>query len=119
MNAKVAVVILADVEGFEALGRVANALELAKECVSSGTPLKLIFDGAGTKWVGALSHQEHRLHGLFKSIPHANQGACAFCASAFGVKTDVERCGVSLLAEFDEHPSLLTLIRQGYQMVTF
>jgi hypothetical protein len=119
MNEKIAVVVLADVDGFEALGRVANALELAKECALSGTPLKLIFDGAGTKWVAALSSTEHRLHALFKSIPRSDQSACAFCATAFGVKVEVERCGVRLLAEFDEHPSLLGLIRQSYQIVTF
>ena len=47
------------------------------------------------------------------------QGACAYCARAFGVKDEVQESGVELLGDFEGHPSLAKLVAQGYQVITF
>ena len=47
------------------------------------------------------------------------QGACAYCARAFGVKDGVQESGVELLGDFEGHPSLAKLVAQGYQVITF
>ena len=49
---KAAIVVLADTETKEGLGRVANALTSAKEFKEEDHEVTVIFDGAGTRWVG-------------------------------------------------------------------
>lgn len=116
---KVAILVLADTETHGDLGRAVNALEVAKEFKEAGDEVALIFDGAGTKWVAELSNPEHRRHALFASLRDVVHGACAFCSAAFGVKDAVLSAGVTLLDEFEQHPSLRRLVSQGYQVITF
>jgi len=47
--AKAAIVILADTESKEGLGRVANTLTAAKEFREEDHEVTIVFDGAGTK----------------------------------------------------------------------
>lgn len=116
---KAAIVILADTESKEGLGRVANALTAAKEFKEEGHEATLVFDGAGTKWIGELSDQNHKYNRHFESVKDEIQGACAYCARAFGVKDEVQESGVELLGEFEGHPSLANFVTQGYQVITF
>ncbi|MDQ3943461.1 MAG: hypothetical protein M3254_10215, partial [Actinomycetota bacterium] len=60
--AKAAIVVLADTETHGDLGRVANALTSAKEFKEAGDETTIIFDGAGTRWVGELSNPDHQYH---------------------------------------------------------
>lgn len=115
----VAVVVLADTESHADLGRVVNALETAKESIEAGDRVALIFDGAGVKWTGELANPEHRLHRAFEETRGAIKGACRYCAAAFGATEGVRAAGVSLLSEYEGHPSLRTLIIQGYHVITF
>jgi hypothetical protein len=117
--AKAAIVVLADTETHGDLGRIANALTSAKEFEEAGDEITVVFDGAGTKWVGELSKPDHRLHADFESVMDNVAGACAYCANAFGVKQQVEKSGVPLLEEYSGHPSLQKLVSQGYQVITF
>lgn len=116
---KVAVVVLADTETHESLGRVVNALELAKELQENDDEVKIIFDGAGTKWVPELEDEEHDAHPLYKAVVDNVHGACKFCSKAFGVIEDVKSSQVELLDEYDQHPSLRNFIEDSYQIVTF
>lgn len=117
--AKVSVVVLADTTTGEALGRVSNAFELAKEADQAGDDVEILFDGAGVKWVTELKDEEHRLRPLYDEVKHRVKGACEYCAGAFGVKEGVEDSEVELVGEFDGHPSLRRRLEQGYQIVTF
>ncbi len=117
--AKAALVVLADTETHEAFGRVTNALVTAKEFKESGDDVVVLFDGAGTKWIGELANPEHRAHQLFEGVRDAVAGACSYCASAYGVKEQVEQSGVALLDEYAQHPSIRRLVAEGYEVVTF
>jgi hypothetical protein len=118
--AKAAIVILPDTESKEGLGRVANALTAVKEFKEEDHEVSVVFDGAGTKWVGELSDPEHKYNGHFESVKDEVEGACAYCARAFGVKEEeVQESGVELMGEFEGHPSLAKLVSQGYQVITF
>lgn len=117
--AKAAIVVLADTESKEGLGRVANALTAAKEFKEEDHEVTLVFDGAGTKWIGELSDPDHKYNGQFENVKDDVQGACAYCARAFGVKDEVQQSGIELLGEFEGHPSLAKLVTQGYQVITF
>lgn len=117
--AKVAIVVLADTETHEGLGRVVNALEAVKEFKEAKDDVQLIFDGAGPKWIPELSKPDHKIHGLYEAVKDRITGACEFCAGAFGVKDKVLACGIKLTGEFEGHPSFKKLISQGYQVITF
>ena len=47
---KAAIVVLADTETHEALGRAVNAMVTALDFKESGDDVQLIFDGGGTRW---------------------------------------------------------------------
>jgi hypothetical protein len=116
---KAALVVLADTEAGDGLGRVVNAMITTKELKASGDEVALLFDGAGTKWVAALSEGEHRYHALFEDVRDGIVGACAYCASAFGVRNELEAAGVALLDDFEGHPSLRSYLAAGYHVLTF
>lgn len=116
---KTAIVIFADIDTTEAMGKVSNAFMLALESAEKGDDLKIIFEGAGTKWIGELENKEHKLHPLYSAIKDKITGACQFCSTAFGVKNQVEAAGIKLLSEYKNHPSLRNLFTEGYYVVTF
>lgn len=115
-----AILVLAGIETKADLGRVVNALQIARELNESGDQVTVIFDGAGTQWVPALSNEEHKYHNLFLQTRSVVSGACAYCAGAYGVKEEIEKLGqVSLMDEFDGHPSIRKLLSNGYRIITF
>lgn len=116
---KVAILVLADTETHGDLGRLVNALEVAKEFLDHGDEVKIVFDGAGTKWVPALEDTDHKRHALWLSVKGSVAGACSYCSVAFGARDGVEAAGVELLSEFHDHPSVRSLVVQGYQVLTF
>lgn len=116
---KVAIIVLADTETHESLGRVVNALEAVKELKDGGDDVQLIFDGAGTKWVVELSRSDHMVHVLYKSVQDKVSGVCSFCATAFGVHDEIIACGLPLVADYDGHPSFRKLLSEDYQIITF
>ena len=116
---KVAIVILAENGSHEAMGRVANALEFAKELKEENDDVRIIFDGAGVTFVPELADENHDAHPLFKAVEDKIDGACKFCSKAFGVINEVRKTDIPLVAEYDDHPSLRKYIKDGYQVVTF
>ncbi len=117
--AKAAIVLLADNETPEGTGRMANALTTAREFAEFGDEVRVIFDGAGVKWVPTLLDEEHKYHGLLSSIREQVDGACAYCARAYGVKDAIDEADFPLTAEYRDHPSLRSLVVDGYEVITF
>jgi hypothetical protein len=116
---KAAAIVFADAGSPEGLGRVMNALTTAQEFKEAGDETVVVFDGAGTKWIAELSREKHKYHQLFEDVRDVVAGACSYCAEAFGVKEAVEGAGIDLLEDYKGHPSLRTLINDGYHVVTF
>ena len=116
---KVALMVMSDMETHADRAWVANALTTAYEFKEAGEEVDLIFTGAGTKWVAELSVQDHRLHKAFEKVKDEVSGACKACATAFGVREEVETSGIPLLTEYKGHQSLRKRLIQGYQVVTF
>jgi len=114
-----AIILLADTETPEGLGRMANALTTAKEFKEAGDDAVVVFDGAGTRWVAELADPEHKYHRLLEDVRDRVRGACVYCARAYGVKEAVEQAGIPLLDDFKGHPSVRDLMAHGYQIVTF
>jgi hypothetical protein len=116
---RVTVVVLADVASHADLGRLANALSLAKDAQAAGDQVEIVFDGAGTRWIPELARGDHKLHRTFEGLRPVIAGACEFCSGAFGVRDQVVESGVTLLSEFEGHPSLRARLALGAAVVTF
>lgn len=117
--ASAAIIILAGNESHADYGRLANALEAAKEFAETdGDDVKLIFDGAGVQWVPELEAPDSDYHELFEAVrDHA--AVCDFCASAFDIAEAVDASGLTTLAEYDGHPSIRDLVADDYEIITF
>ncbi|MGI8483475.1 MAG: DsrE family protein [Thermomicrobiales bacterium] len=116
---RMAIVILAGTETHADLGRAVNALLAVKEAKEAGDAVRLIFDGAGTKWIAELSDPTHSSHVLYESVEDQITGVCQYCAKAFGATDAVRAAGVPLLDEYQQHPSLRNLIADGFQVLIF
>ena len=116
---KVAIILLAGADTPEGSGRMANALTTAREFHDAGDEVRLIFDGAGVTWVPTLAESEHKYHRLFTQVQPAIAGACLYCSRAYGVKDAIEDTGVPFLDDFRDHPSLRSLVNDGFQVITF
>ncbi len=116
---KAGILIFADTESHADMGRVSNALVTAKELKEAGDEVRIIFDGAGSKWVAKPTDTENPLNPLYSAVQDKVDGVCSFCAAAFGVKESIETSGVEYLEDYQGHPSLQKLIADGYQIITF
>ncbi len=65
---KVAIIILADIATPENFGRAVNGLMTAKEFKDAGDDVQIIFDGAGTKWIGKFNEKDGKYNALFDSV---------------------------------------------------
>ena len=117
--ANAAIIVLAGTESHADHGRLANALEAAKEFAETdGDNVKLIFDGAGVQWVPELEAPDSDYHELFESV-RVHAAVCDYCASAFDVADAVDASGLTTLAEYDGHPSIRDLVADDYEIITF
>lgn len=117
--AKVAVVVLSEMEEHQDLGRVVNALQVVKEFKRAGDEVELIFDGGGVVSAVEMADPEHRLYQAYEQIEDKIGGLCRYCAQAFEVYEKAEELGLPFLDEFQQHPSLRSRVVDGYQIITF
>jgi hypothetical protein len=116
---KIAIIVLSDTNTIEGMGKVSNAFMLANEIIENGDELRIIFEGAGAKWIGELEKEDYKLHEMYKGIKSHITGVCMFCAQVFGVKNEINKAGLTLLDEYNSHPSLRKLFVEGFQVITF
>jgi hypothetical protein len=123
---KIAIIVLSDPKGGseEALGRVFNALAAAYDFKQRGDEVAVLFQGAGTRWVGELSKPGHPAHDLFRAVEDAVAGASCGCAEVFGATSEIERSGLELIRDnpvpgTSGLPSLGRLVAEGHQILTF
>ena len=116
---KVAIVILADIETKEDFGRAVNALMTAKEFKDAGDEVQIIFDGAGTRWIGKFTEDGGKYNSLFDSVKDKVSGVCGYCAGAFKVVEDASSNDIVLLDEVNGHPSFKKLVDEGFTILTF
>jgi hypothetical protein len=116
---KLAVVILSEMEEHQDLGRVVNALQVAKEFRQAGDDVEIIFDGGGVVSAVQLADPEHRLHRAYELVEDKVAGLCRYCARAFDVYERAEELELPFLAEYEQHPSLRSRVTDGFQVITF
>lgn len=124
---KVAIVVLSDPQSGsaeEALGRVFNALAAAYDFQQSGDDVTLLFQGAGTRWIGKLRETDHPAHDLFSRVEDTVAGVSCGCADVFGGREEAEESGLDLITDNPVPgttglPSLAKLTREGRTILTF
>lgn len=93
------IIVLSDPSsGEEALGRVFNALAAAYDFKRQQRPVQVVFQGTGTRWPSVLAAPDHPAHALYSAVEDTVAGASAGCSAVFGARDDVERGGLSLIA---------------------
>ncbi len=123
---KTAIVILSDPKSGsdEALGRVFNALAAAYDFKQAGEEVSILFQGAGTRWIGELNQKEHPAHDLFEAVKHEVAGVSCGCAAVFGGTEEAEKAGLELITDNPVPgtpglPSLRKLVSEGSRILTF
>ena len=123
---KNAIIVLSDPKSGseEALGRVFNALSAAYDYKQAGDDVEIMFQGAGTRWVGELSNTDHPAHALFEEVKDTVAGVSCGCADVFGGADDAKKSGFDLIKNnpvpgTSGLPSLRTLTNEGYNVLTF
>jgi hypothetical protein len=123
---KAAIVVFSDPKSGseESLGRVFNALAAAYEFKQKGDDVRILFHGAGTRWVGELTKGDHPAHGLFEAVKDKVAGVSCGCADVFGATAEAEKNGFELIKDnrvpnTSGLPSFRTLASDGYTVLTF
>ncbi len=123
---KAAILVLSDPKtgSEEALGRVFNALAAAYDFKNRGEEVTILFNGAGTRWIGELSKEDHPAHALFEDVKDKVAGVSCGCADVFGGTEDAEQSGFELIKDNPVPgttglPSLRNLAADGYTVLTF
>mgnify|MGYP003581497337 CR=1 FL=1 len=123
---KTAIVVLSDPKSGteEALGRVFNALAAAYDFKKRGTPVRVVFQGAGTRWAGELPKTDHPVHALYEEIKDTIEGVSTACALVFGATEEARKNGFDFLDANKVPgtpglPSLSELVAEGYTVLTF
>ncbi len=126
INSKTAIIILSDPNSGseESLGRLFNGLAAAYEFKTRGDDVSILFQGAGTRWLGEVVKTDHPVHDLFEQVKDVVAGASSGCAEVFGATEVVERSGFDLIKNSPVPgtsglPSLHTLAHDGYNVLTF
>lgn len=108
----------------EALGRLFNALAAAYDFKQRGENVQILFQGAGTRWVGELENEGHPAYELFAAVKDVVAGVSCGCADVFGAREEAEKSGYDLIKDNKVPgttglPSLPQLIEKGYSVLTF
>lgn len=119
MSNKIAIIILADTDTDENLGRVVNALAAAGEYDKAGDEVRIAFTGTATKWPTRLEKTDHPAHGLYEAVRDLVDGACGFCANAFGQTEAMKQHSIKLLADSGPFMSYRQYTQAGFQILTF
>jgi len=123
---KAAIIILSDPKagGEEALGRVFNALSMAYDFKQKGDEVTVLFQGAGTRWIGELTKSNHPVHELFDVVKDTVAGVSCGCAEVFGATEEVEKSAFEFIKDNAVPgtaglPSLHKLASEGYAILNF
>jgi len=124
---KAAIVVLSDPKSGsqeDALGRVFNALAAAYDFKQRGDDVSVLFQGAGTRWIGELSKKDHPAHELYKEVEDTIAGVSCGCADVFGGSEEAKASGFDLITDNPVPgttglPSLAALVGEGRNILTF
>src|SRR5215510_13648610 len=96
---KTVIVVLSDPKGGdEALGRLFNALAAAYDFKERKQDVRLLFQGAGTRWAGLLRAADHPAHAVYEAVEDTVEGVSRGCGDVFGASESAEQNGFELIS---------------------
>ena len=124
---KAAIIVLSDPNSGskdEALGRVFNALAVAYDFKQRGDDVSVLFQGAGTRWIGELVQPNHPAHELYKEVEETIAGLSCGCADVFVGAEQAKASGFDLITDnavpgTTGLPSIAALLSEGRNILTF
>ncbi len=122
---KAAIIVLSDPNnGEDALGRVFNALAVAHDFKQHGDDVRVLFQGAGTRWIAELTKPEHPVSALFDAVKDTVAGVSCGCADVFGASEAVTKSAFDFVTDnrvpgTSGLPSLHKLMTEGYAILSF
>lgn len=119
MQTKIAIILQADTSSHEGMARAFHSLLYAKELKENNLKVKLIFDGAGTKWIEEFLKNDNPMNKIFLEVKDSVIcEACDYCVDAFKANREkISESKITFGSEYQRHPSLLKLIKEDYQII--
>ncbi|ALC82560.1 MULTISPECIES: hypothetical protein [Bacillus] len=107
--------------GAQDAGKALHGLLYGQELHHAGYEVEIVFDGAGTTWVGEFEKTDHMFHPVFKDVMKLGiiKGGCQACSGFFDVKEEVKN-GVGFAgpeAESGKHLDFAGYIKKGFQPI--
>ena len=119
---KSAIIILSDPKAGldESTGRLLNALAAAYDYQAAGEEVKIIFQGAGTRWPAIIQKEDHIANKVYKMVEKNIEGVSAACTTIWGA----EPSGLDLIANnpLPGTPGLSSFVKlqkEGYTILNF
>ena len=118
--------VIRDIEPPQGRGKVAHTITNALALKAAGHDVKVLFEGQGVEWLALFQKREDKFtqhYGERFDEVHAAgllAGACNFCTTVrFKVTDSANQYEVPLYGEPGEHGSLVDLLQDGYQILSF
>lgn len=118
--------IVRDINPPQGRGKIAHALTNALELRNAGHEAKIFFEGQGVEWLSLFRKRDDPFTQHYGTrFDQAREsgllgGACNFCTCVrFKVAEDAEAYGVPLYGDEGQHGSLVGLITEGWQILSF
>ena len=94
------IIVLSDPNGGEeALGRVFNALAAAYDFKRQNRPVRIVFQGTGTRWPRVLATHGHPANALYEAVTDTVAGASAGCSAVFESRPGLEEMGARFIGD--------------------
>lgn len=118
---KIVIVLQAGTESHEGRARALHSVLYAKELADAGAMVRLVFDGAGTAWLARWLRSDgppSRAAAVFAELKAGGLAyeVCDYCAGAFDVRDELLEHGEALSGAFLDHPSIASLVAEGFQV---
>lgn len=118
--------IVRDINPPQGRGKIAHAITNALELNAAGHEAKIFFEGQGVEWLTLFEKREDKFtqhYGArFDEVQQAGLlgGTCNFCTCVrFKAQDSAKTYGVPLYGEDGQHGSLVHLITDGWQILSF
>ncbi|MDF7824873.1 DsrE family protein [Pontiellaceae bacterium B12227] len=119
-DGKFAIILQSGNETNEGAARAQHALLYAAELLEAGYAVALIFDGAGTGWANEFAQPESSLYEKYMKLKKMDlvEVVCDDCAEDLHVKEKLPPAQKLLLSgAYKGHPSIVTWVKKGYQII--
>jgi len=93
----------------------------AHDMSEKGINVQVVVEGAAVKLIPGLAKPENPLNKMWESAKSKGliAGVCRACSSKLGTLKDAEAQALTLLDGMSGHPSMLSYMDEGYEVVTF